>query len=66
MSDFQTAKGLVVVKNVEYQPGKFAVKIYLVAEGLNTKVNQTKDGVDLNVNTYHHDEADDLVAEGKS
>lgn len=52
----------MVVKNVEYKPGKFAVKFYLVAEGLNTKVNQTPDGLDLTVNTYHYDEADDLVA----
>lgn len=49
LADFQTAGGLVVVKNVEYESGKFSVKIYLVAEGLNVKTLRTADGLDFEV-----------------
>lgn len=49
LADFQAANGLVVVKNIEYEPGKFSLKIYLVADGLSiTKIN-TPDGLDFDV-----------------
>jgi hypothetical protein len=49
LRDFQDAGGLVVVKNVEYEPGKFYPKIILVADGLNVKVEKTADGLDFEV-----------------
>jgi hypothetical protein len=49
LADFQTAGGVVVVKNVEYEPGKFFPKLYLVAEGLNIKLESTPDGLDFDV-----------------
>lgn len=49
LADFQTAGGLVVVKNVEYEPGRFSVKLYLVAENLNVQVRTTADGVDFDI-----------------
>ncbi len=49
LSDFQTAGGLVVVKNVEYEKDKFSVKIYLVAENLNIRVQKTADGLDFDI-----------------
>lgn len=49
LADFQTAGGLVVVKNIEFEPGKFAPKIYLVAEGLNIRIEKTADGLDFDI-----------------
>jgi hypothetical protein len=49
LADFQAAGGLVVVKNIEYEPGRFSVKIYLVAENLNTRVQKTADGLDFDI-----------------
>jgi hypothetical protein len=49
LADFQAAHGLVVVKNVEYEKGKFYPKVYLVAEGLNIKVTHTADGLDFEI-----------------
>lgn len=49
LADFQSARGLVIVKNIEYEPGKFAVKMYLVAEGLNIRAQKTPDGLDFEV-----------------
>ena len=39
----------MVVKNVEYEPDKFAAKIYLVAEGVNVKAYKTADGMDFEI-----------------
>lgn len=49
LADFQSAGGLVVVKNIEYEPGCFAVKVYLVAEGINLRTQKTTDGLDFEV-----------------
>ena len=49
LADFQAAGGLVVVKNIEYEPGKFYPKIILVADGLNVTVEKTADGLDFGV-----------------
>ena len=46
LADFQSAGGLVVVKNVDYG-NVYAVKIYLVVDGASLKVNQTVDGLDF-------------------
>lgn len=46
IQDFQDAGGLVVLKNMEYEGGKF-VKINLVAEGFNIVANHTTDGIDF-------------------
>ena len=47
LADFQAAGGLVVTKNIEHEPGKIAVKVYLVADGLNIMAKKTPDGLDL-------------------
>lgn len=39
----------MVVKNIEYEPGKFAARIYLVAEGVNVKAYKTADGMDFEI-----------------
>jgi hypothetical protein len=49
LADFQSAGGLVVVKNIEYEPGKFSVKVYLVAENLNIRAQKTADGLDFEI-----------------
>jgi len=49
IADFQAAGGLVAVKNVEYDPGKFACKVYLSASGINLKVVSTSDGLDFDL-----------------
>lgn len=49
LADFQGAGGLVIAKNIEYEPGYFAVKLYLVAEGLNLRTQKTTDGLDFEV-----------------
>jgi hypothetical protein len=49
LAEFQAAGGLVAVKNVEYEPGKYSVKIILVAEGLNITKIQTADGLDFEI-----------------
>lgn len=53
IADFQAAGGLVAVKNVDtpLPSGSVmtAVKIYLVAEGLNLRVLHTPDGLDFDV-----------------
>lgn len=49
LADFQSAGGLVVVKNVEYKPGRFSVKLYLVAVDLNIQVRKTADGIDFDL-----------------
>ena len=47
IADFQTVGGLVAVKNVEYKPGEFAVRVILFAKGLDVKYIDTDDGADL-------------------
>ena len=47
LAEFQAAGGLVAEKNIEFEPGRFSVKLYLVAEGLNIKVEKTPDGLDF-------------------
>ena len=49
LADFQAAGGLVVAKNVENEPGKMAVKLYLVADSLNLVAQKTPDGLDFDV-----------------
>ena len=49
LADFQSAGGLVVVKNIEFEPGRFSTKVYLVADGLNVKVHKTADGLDFEI-----------------
>jgi hypothetical protein len=49
LAEFQAAHGLVVVKNIEYEKGKFYPKIILVADGLNVTVEKTTDGLDFDV-----------------
>ncbi|MCI0551299.1 MAG: hypothetical protein L0287_10110 [Anaerolineae bacterium] len=61
LADFQAAGGIVVVKNIEYEPNKFSVKIYLVAEGVNVKAFKTADGLDFEVQPL----GSNLVAEDK-
>lgn len=46
LADFQAAGGIVVVKNVSAD-GNTAVKLYLVAEGINIVAEKTADGLDL-------------------
>lgn len=58
LSDFQNAGGIVVTKQVE-SDGILAIKIYLVAEGINIKSIKTQDGLDLVA------EPSGTVAEGK-
>ena len=57
MADFQTAGGLVVVKNMEYEGGKF-VKFFLVADSNDLVATITADGIDFTI-------APRLVAEVK-
>lgn len=52
IADFQAACGLVAVKNVEYEKGKFAVRIFLVAEGMSVKKVHTPDGFDISIEPY--------------
>src|SRR3990172_6315688 len=47
LAEFQAAGGIVAEKNIEHESGKFSVKLYLVAEGLNIKVEKTPDGLDF-------------------
>jgi hypothetical protein len=49
LADFQSAGGLALVKNIEYEPGIFASKVLLVAEGLNIRAQKTEDGLDFEV-----------------
>lgn len=53
LSDFQTAKGLVVVTNVPYTLAsgrKFtAVKLFLIVEDFNLVAEQTADGLDFHL-----------------
>jgi hypothetical protein len=52
LADFQTAGGLVVVKNVTYPAPSgslVATKIYLVADGLDVKILKTADGLDFDI-----------------
>lgn len=51
IQDFQDAGGLVVLKNMEYEGGKF-VKINLVAEGFDLVANHTVDGIDFFVTPF--------------
>jgi len=51
IQDFQDAGGLVVLKNMEYEGGKF-VKINLVAEGFDLVANHTTDGIDFFVTPF--------------
>ncbi len=46
LADFQTAGGLVVVKNMEYEGGKF-VKFFLVADNTDLVAAITADGIDF-------------------
>jgi len=53
LADFQAAGGLVAVKNIEYKLPSgstvTATKLYLVAEGINLKVQKTADGLDFSL-----------------
>jgi hypothetical protein len=49
LRDFQDAKGLVAVKEVEHTPGVYAVKIYLVVDGASILKDKTADGLDFNI-----------------
>jgi hypothetical protein len=49
LADFQAAGGIVAVRNIEYEPGQFSVKLYLVAEGLNLVAQRTTDGLDFEI-----------------
>ena len=51
IQDFQEAGGLVVLKNMEYEGGKF-VKINLVAEGFDLVANHTVDGIDFFITPF--------------
>jgi hypothetical protein len=62
LADFQAAGGLVVVKNIEYEPGRFSPKIILVADGLNVRVEKTADGLDFDIQPLP---SGDKVAEEK-
>jgi hypothetical protein len=46
ISDFQSAGGLVVVRNIAYE-GQSIVKIYLSATSLSIKTSASIDGIDL-------------------
>ena len=59
LADYQAAGGLVAVRNIEYEPGRFAVKVYLVAESLNIRAQKTPDGLDFELLPL----GNDLVAE---
>lgn len=37
------------MKNVEFGPGRFAVKLFLVANGLNIKIHKTPEGLDFEI-----------------
>lgn len=53
LADWQTAKGIVVVKEIEYVlpsgSRMTALKIYLVAEGMSLKAVHTADGLDFDL-----------------
>lgn len=53
LADFQTAGGIVAVKNIEYKTLSgsvfLATKLYLVVEGVSLRVKKTTDGLDFNL-----------------
>ena len=53
LADFQTAGGIVAVKNIEYKTPSgstfTATMLYLVVEGANLKVQKTADGLDFSL-----------------
>jgi hypothetical protein len=53
LADFQAAGGLVAAKNIEHEPGIFAVRLYLVADGASVKADRTTDGLDFDVLPLH-------------